>query len=67
MNLSGKVLVDITVASDGSVEKVDVVSGNPILAGAAVTAGKRWKFNPFKVDGKATEAVVRVAFDFTGK
>lgn len=67
MNLSGRVMVDITVAADGSVEKVDVVSGNPILAGAAVSAGKRWKFNPFQVDGKATEAVVRIAFDFSNK
>lgn len=65
MNLSGRVLVDITVAADGSVEKVDVVSGNPILAGSAVSAAKHWKFNPFQVDGKTTEAIVRIAFDFS--
>ncbi|MFZ0593068.1 MAG: energy transducer TonB [Bryobacteraceae bacterium] len=65
MNLSGRVMVDLTVAADGSVEKTDVVSGNPILAGAAVSAAKRWKFNPFQVDGKVTEAVVRIAFEFS--
>lgn len=64
LNLAGRVVVDLTVNSDGSVEKVDVVNGNPILANAAVPAAKRWKFTPFQVDGKPTEAVVRIAFDF---
>lgn len=64
MNLTGRVLVDITVDTDGSVQKADVVSGNPILANSAVTAARRWKFQPFQADGKPTEAVVRIAFDF---
>jgi protein TonB len=64
LNLAGRVLVDLTVSADGMVEKVDVVNGNPILANAAVPAAKRWKFSPFQVDGKPTEAVVRIAFDF---
>jgi periplasmic protein TonB len=65
MNLAGRVLVDLTVSTDGSVEKVDVVNGNPILANSAVPAAKRWKFQPFVIDGKPTEAVVRIAFDFS--
>ncbi|HXE12566.1 MAG TPA: energy transducer TonB [Bryobacteraceae bacterium] len=64
LNLAGRVVVDLTVNASGSVEKVDVVNGNPILANAAVPAAKRWKFAPFQVDGKPTEAVVRIAFDF---
>jgi protein TonB len=64
MNLTGRVLLDLTVNTDGSVEKADVVSGNPILSSSAVTAAKRWKFQPFQSDGKPTEAVVRIAFEF---
>jgi protein TonB len=64
LNLAGRVVVDLTVNAAGSVEKVDVVNGNPILANAAVPAAKRWKFAPFQVDGKPTEALVRIAFDF---
>lgn len=64
MNLSGRVEVDLHVDETGKVEKVDAVSGNPILAGAAVTASKRWKFQPFEADGKPTKAVVRIAFSF---
>jgi protein TonB len=64
MRLSGHVLLDMYVDETGSVEKADVVSGNPILGNAAVTAAKRWRFQPFQADGKATKAVVRVGFDF---
>ena len=46
-HLSGKVVIDMTVAEDGTVEKVDVVSGNPILGGACVSAAKKWTFQPF--------------------
>jgi protein TonB len=64
MNLSGRVEVDIHVDEAGKVEKVDAVSGNPILAGAATNAAKHWKFQPFEADGKPTKVVVRVAFSF---
>ena len=64
-HLSGRVVVDLVVSEDGSVEKVDVVSGNPILGGAAAKAGKSWTFKPFQgSDGKATKAVVKLSFDF---
>lgn len=64
LNLSGRVEVDLHVDESGQVEKVDVVSGNPILAGAATSAAKRWKFQPFEADGKPAKAVVRIAFSF---
>jgi TonB family protein len=65
VHLSGRVVVELTVTEDGSVEKADAVSGNPVLAGAALKAGKGWTFTPFKdADGKPSKAVVRISFDF---
>lgn len=64
VHITGKVLVDLTVSEDGSVEKVDVVSGNPVLSSAAVSAGKKWTFKPFLVEGKPEKALVRVTFEF---
>jgi TonB family protein len=64
LHLSGQVACDLTVSENGSVEKVDVVSGNPVLGAAAVAAGKKWTFKPFMVDGKASKALVRVSFNF---
>ena len=63
--LEGKVFVDAHVDTDGSVEKVDVVSGNAMLAVAAVAAAKRWVFSPFPgSDGKPAKALVRLSFSF---
>ena len=64
LKLSGRVVVDLTVAEDGTVEKADVVAGNPILGNAAKNAGKNWKFTPFQADGKSSKAVIRINFDF---
>ncbi|HEX7360996.1 MAG TPA: energy transducer TonB [Bryobacteraceae bacterium] len=64
MRLSGHVVLDIYVGTSGKVEKANVVSGNPILGNAAVAAAKKWRFQPFQAGGKATEAVVRIGFDF---
>ena len=65
VHLSGRVVVELTVSEAGSVERADVVSGNPVLAGAAMKAGKNWMFTPFKsADGKPSKAVVRISFDF---
>lgn len=64
MKISGHVEVDVEVSPDGGVEKVDVVSGNTLLAGACVSAVKQWKFTPFQAGGKPTAAVVRLGFNF---
>lgn len=64
MKISGRVVLDMFVGLDGAVEKVDVVSGNPMLASAAAAAAKKWKFPPFNADGKPMKAVARMSFDF---
>jgi periplasmic protein TonB len=63
-HITGKVVVEMTVTEDGSVEKVDIVSGNPILGSAVVNATKRWTFQPFKSNGQPSKALVRAAFEF---
>ena len=63
--LEGRVFVDAHVDTDGNVEKVDVVSGNAMLAVAAVAAAKKWTFTPFPgSDGKPAKALVRLSFSF---
>jgi TonB family protein len=44
--LNGKVKIEVTVSSDGSVKKTRVVGGSPLLAGAALGAVKQWKYEP---------------------
>ena len=62
--LQGEVWVKIAVSESGDVEGVEVVSGDPTLAEAAVHAARKWKFKPFIKNGKPIKASAKVPFDF---
>jgi TonB family protein len=64
----GDVLLDVTLAADGTVKWVGVIDGNPALAQAAVNAVKQWRYRPLVVKGKAVDQfVVLVSFGKDGK
>jgi len=57
--IGGYVRLEATIASNGSVEDANVTGGNPVLAEAAVTAIKKWKYEPLAYQTKA-----RLVFHF---
>ena len=64
LHLEGAVQVEAHITEEGTVEEVKPVTGNAVLANAAVAALKRWKFTPFTNDGKPTKAVLDMSFSF---
>jgi TonB family protein len=44
--ISGIVNMKTTIAADGSVQHIEVVSGHPLLVAASIDALKNWKFAP---------------------
>jgi TonB family protein len=46
MHLSGTVKIEVIVAPNGTVKEARVVGGHPVLAGAALDAAKKWRFEP---------------------
>ena len=64
LKVQGEVELEAVVAEDGTVEKVNIVSGNPVLTRPASDAIKKWKFTPFTADGKPTKALVPVGMTF---
>ena len=54
----------LLVSETGDVENVEVVSGDPILAKAAVDAVKKWKFKPFIKNGKPVKVFTKMPLDF---
>lgn len=62
--LSGPVTLDATIAEDGSVKAVSVVSGAAILASAAKSAVREWRFSPAKLDGKPIQSEKRITLIF---
>jgi protein TonB len=64
LKIQGTVELDVEVTEAGTVSKVDIVSGNPVLTAPAVQAVKRWKFKPFVEDGKAVRVIAPIVLDF---
>jgi TonB family protein len=46
MHITGTVKIEVVVAPNGSVKEARVVGGHPVLAGAALDAAKKWRFEP---------------------
>lgn len=64
LKIEGKVDLEAVVAENGTVEKVNILSGNPVLTKPAVEAVKHWKFTPFAEDGKPCKALAPLSISF---
>jgi TonB family protein len=53
--ITGTVVLQVIIATDGSVQEVKYVSGPPELMQPAVDAVKQWKYKPMQLDGKPVE------------
>jgi TonB family protein len=64
--ISGKVVLLVDVAADGSVADAQVEKSEPagVFDQAALDAAKDWKFKPTMKDGKAVAGRVRVPVNF---
>jgi protein TonB len=64
LKLEGTVNLNAFVTEDGSVEHIETISGNPVLARSAQDALKKWKFAKQTEDGKPVKFVASVSFNF---
>lgn len=62
--IEGPVVLDVRASRDGSVQEVKLLSGQPLLADAAIAAVKQWRFRARKVNGQPVEMETRVTLDF---
>jgi TonB family protein len=54
-HISGTVHARLTVAKDGTVSEVEIMTGDPLLADAARKAFLQWRYTPFKNCGQPME------------
>ncbi|HEV2205866.1 MAG TPA: TonB family protein [Candidatus Acidoferrales bacterium] len=68
-HIEGTVQLRATVAADGTVTAVAVISGDPILASAAEAAIRQWRFAPTVLDAVPvpTEQAITIAFSLSDK
>lgn len=62
--IEGSVVLDVRMARDGAVEAVNLVSGQALLAEAAIAAVKQWRFKPRMVKGQPAEMQTKVTLNF---
>jgi TonB family protein len=63
-NMQGAVALDVRIGGDGGVQDVKVVSGERMLADAAIAAVKQWKFKPRLVQGQPVEMESKITLYF---
>jgi len=65
MKVQGSVILQALVNKDGSIEDLRILSGPPILAGAAREAVRQWRFKPHYQGDEAVETLAKITVNFT--
>ncbi len=64
MHVEGAVVLQATIAKDGSIRNVKAVSGSPILVRAASDAVRQWKYRPYTLNGQPVEIDTQISITF---
>lgn len=64
IRLSGTVRLRAIIATDGSVQNLEVLSGSPILARAAEDAVRQWRYRPTLLSGVPVEVETYITVNF---
>jgi protein TonB len=60
----GAVQIEATITKEGNVVSPKVLSGDPVLARAAVDAVKQWRYKPYYLDGEPVEIQTQITINF---
>jgi TonB family protein len=64
-NVGGTVVLDIFIATDGTVKDLSVLSGPAMFRQAALDAVRQWIFRPALLNGAPTETLTQTEVNFT--
>ena len=63
--VQGKVSLQATIGKDGTVQNLEVLSGDPLLVPAALEAVKQWVYQPTLLNGDPVEVLTVIDVNFT--
>ena len=63
--VSGPVELRAIIATDGTIESLQVVSGHPLLVRAALDAVRQWRYRPTVLDGQPVEVDTYITVIFS--
>jgi len=62
--ISGEVRLEAVIGVDGTVQQLRVVSGHPLLSGAALEAVRQWRYRATTLNGKPVEVSTVISVRF---
>jgi protein TonB len=62
--IRGMVVLHAIIAKDGTVQNLEVVTGHPLLAKAALDAVRQWRYRPYLLNGDAVEVDTTITVNF---
>lgn len=62
--LEGAVVLKAVIGTKGEIARLDLVSGHPTLAEAAMEAVRQWRYKPFFVQGNPVEVETQITVNF---
>jgi TonB family protein len=63
--IQGRVTLKAQISETGDVTSLELISGHPMLAPAAIDAVKQWKYRPYLLNGTAVAVETQVTVNFT--
>jgi protein TonB len=63
--IQGVVLLQAQISKDGRIENLQLISGHPMLAPAAIEAVKQWVYRPYLLNGEPCEVDTQIQVNFT--
>jgi len=63
--IQGTVRLTAIIATDGTIQSLQVVSGHPLLVPSALEAVKQWVYQPTLLNGEPVEVITQIDVNFT--
>ncbi len=63
--IQGTVILQAQISKTGDIENLQLISGHPMLAPAAIEAVKQWKYRPYLLNGEPCEVDTQIQVNFT--
>jgi len=60
----GAVQIEATIDKEGNITNLKVLSGDPVLARAALEAVRQWRYKPYYLDGAPVEIQTQITVNF---
>jgi len=63
--IQGSVVLQATIAKNGTIENLHLLSGHPLLVPAAMDAVRQWRYRPYLLNDEPVEVETTIQVNFT--